>query len=55
MGGLGPVARPEPETLAHAMNWVYGVNVIFAVAALMVTIPLILQARRQIAEKLAAE
>jgi MFS family permease len=50
MGGLGPVARPAPETLAHAMNWVYGINVIFAVAALVVTIPLILQARRLIAE-----
>jgi MFS family permease len=50
MGGLGPVAKPAPDVLAHAMNWVYGVNVIFAVAALMVTVPLILQARRQIAE-----
>jgi MFS family permease len=50
MGGLGPVAKPAPDILAHAMNWVYGINVIFAVAALMVTVPLILQARRLIAE-----
>jgi len=47
IAGLGQV--PEPVILAHAMNWVYGINVIFAVLALLVTVPLCIQARRVIA------
>ena len=46
--GLGQV--PEPAVLARAMNWVYGTNVIFAVLALVVTVPLCIQARRVIAQ-----
>ena len=47
IAGLGQV--PEPAILARAMNWVYGINVIFAVLALGVTVPLCIQARRVIA------
>ncbi|MFP6733577.1 MAG: MFS transporter [Rhodospirillales bacterium] len=43
IAGLGQV--PEPAILANAMNWVYGINVIFAVLALVVTVPLCIQAR----------
>ena len=48
IAGLGQV--PEPAILANAMNWVYGINVIFAVLALVVTVPLCIQARSVIAQ-----
>jgi MFS family permease len=44
MAGLKTV--PEPGVLAHAMNWVYSINIIFAVLALMVAVPLMISARR---------
>ncbi|NQV55987.1 MAG: MFS transporter, partial [Rhodospirillales bacterium] len=45
IAGLG--TTPEPSILAHAMNWVFGINVIFAVLAILVCLPLLLSRRHR--------